>query len=454
MNQTIFITNIGNRNIKYKGEKIETSKFRAITQKIYENIDTEEPFVSIEILENYIGQSNIDTIYIIVTNQNDPKFNYQDTYFEGLIIKSILEKNNPFGVKLLEVNENPTDEHVIFNILSKFLKEIKVAHPVCNIIYNDAGGTPQLKSVIRTLIEFYFDKGQYAFYYVDQNNNKREIEKSNHNKYEFLKLALEFCNKYHFDAAVDVLEKIETKDMPKYITRYVNFTADRFNFNRENVKANTKEFNSPNSPLNEFYYYGTGKTGGEILPNLPLSDKEKSDIFEIAAICQIFFKTGNYTLGVATYYRLIEELSISLVKLYNKSEKYNFNRTGDQDRFMAQYVEEIKMIYPDIASQFGLPFQLAFCAIKYSDHSTKQLINTIQKTVSHFNTDRNKGINLLRNRCFIAHKNNSITLDSINKEVPDFLSSLLPVIFNSLNMPKDNIYDMHNKMILQLIMKI
>ena len=86
--KTVLISNIGNRNIKYKGEEIpvKEKQFKTLTKYYWNDIDNLIENISIEILPNHINE-NVEKIYLFVTNQKDEKFNHQDTLYEGLIIQ-------------------------------------------------------------------------------------------------------------------------------------------------------------------------------------------------------------------------------------------------------------------------------------------------------------------------------------------------------------------------------
>jgi len=112
--------------IQYQLEKQGT--FREITKYLLENWekyqDRIKPIIIGKLIEDY--QAKIDTVYLIVTNQEGvalPKYCSKDSLYSGEVIKKYLEKNYNFKVKIFkqgQQNENPSDFEEMFTWWQKF----------------------------------------------------------------------------------------------------------------------------------------------------------------------------------------------------------------------------------------------------------------------------------------------------------------------------------------------
>ncbi|MGI0480844.1 hypothetical protein ACN4EE_08635 [Geminocystis sp. CENA526] len=102
--------------------------FREVTQYLLENWevyqDKIKPIIIGKLVEDY--QAKIDTVYLIVTNQEgvaSPRYCEKDSLYSGEVIKKYLEKNYNFKVKIFkqgQKNENPSDFEEMFKWWQNF----------------------------------------------------------------------------------------------------------------------------------------------------------------------------------------------------------------------------------------------------------------------------------------------------------------------------------------------
>ena len=97
----IVLANIGNRNLKFKGEtyfsKTHGSTFREWTKNLLDNFEENKPLLTINILNDLLDSLNgeIEQVILFPSNQINEEKQDQDTIFEGEILhKLIKEKYN------------------------------------------------------------------------------------------------------------------------------------------------------------------------------------------------------------------------------------------------------------------------------------------------------------------------------------------------------------------------
>jgi hypothetical protein len=181
--------------------------------------------------------------------------------------------------------------------------------------------------------------------------------------------------------------------------------------------------------------------------------QNRRTVFEIASICQFYFIREQYTLAVATFYRLSEEICQCFVE-----EKTGLNLTQSTDRelFENRFAIGLENYVPkNSKAKYGLPLLLAFCHKKSKDTLAQLIFDSLLKTCSIVN-GKKTGMNTLRNQCWLAHENQAIKKQDIEKEVPDFFNSkgTLNAIFTLLRLPKENVFITSQRELLQLFAQI
>jgi hypothetical protein len=445
----ILISNIGNRNIRYKGEEIPVKQFKDLTGLYWNNFDDHEQFITIQIIQNHINE-DVEKIYLFVTDQEDPDFNYQDTIFEGYILQKMLSEIYGIKIELMVFNGNPADENEMVEEFGRHIRHIIKDHPDSLIVYNDAGGTTQMKQVVKDMLTYYLPKAKYEIVYTNKNDNKKIIERVYNQKYTLLTIAKQLCNEYAYDSAARVIGYIPSKaGLPTHIRLYCQFARFRMNFQYADAISllSNPKFQSSNLLIN--YLEKQVPEGAIDFGDLTI--RSRFDVFEIASICQLYFQLKNYTLGVATFYRLCEEICTSFI---TDSGEYNLSKKTGREKFVADNKFEAIRSFPalDSNTSFGLPILMAYTYI-HSHGKLKSLVKLLIPTCSHINGS-NRGLNTLRNQSFLAHDNKPITGAIINTEVKNFLNTIRPQIDQALGLPGINIYDQMNKELEKMFMQV
>jgi hypothetical protein len=439
----ILITNIGNRNILYKNQIIENTVFRVETERIWQNFDSEKQLITIQIIPNHID-SETEKIILVSTSQENPAYNFQDTLFEGKILKLLLETSYNIPVMIENFEGNPTDENQIFPFYSQLLHKLIHEKKDIQVVFNDAGGTPQMKLAAKELLAYYLLNEQYKIVYSDQNDEKREIQRLFKNKYLLLKIAQNFVNEFNYHAAFKIIEQIDSgAGITDNLKIQVWLASKRINFELKEIELVLQKNNSLNRPQRKLYEPVITKNAPKNSIGFePFNSHSRLSIFEIASICQLYFHSLNYTLGIATYYRFCEEF---FQRYARNASRYDLTRGGERSRFLDENNDELARALNELIpgrefyKTYGLPALMLFAWINGSDE-IKKITALFMQTISLFRQNQFEGIDLLRNQCFLAHKNNSVTEEMIQRIEPEFLSRLLPAIFEAVHMPAENIY--------------
>ncbi|OFX30466.1 MAG: hypothetical protein A2X08_05520 [Bacteroidetes bacterium GWA2_32_17] len=437
--EKILISNIGNRNLHFKDIEISINEFKILTQTYWNDFDSYKKHISLQIIKNHID-GQVEKIYLIVTNQQDEKHNYQDTIFEGMIMQKMILENYNIPVQLIEFNGNPSDENTLFEKLENELKKVFKAHPEHHFIFNDAGGTTQMKQVCKELLAYFVPSERYKIVYSNKSDEKKVIERFFSNKFTLLKTALRFAEHYRYSEALDIVNQIPVQaNVPNSIRWWLKVADARKMFNREQLKSFVKLADFPLKEKQIIQQYAQCIIPDACVQFTEFKKKHRADIFEIASLCQLYFKQKEYSIGVLTYYRLVEET----VSDFCSSLKYDTDNPNAREKIAEQIYNKYKNKYPLLSPEWGLPLQVVI-GLEESKLPLQNLFNLFKKTISFFNTDNNKGINILRNQCYLVHRRQAITEDKINEHCPDFLEQILPDIFKQLDMPKQNIYEKMN----------
>ena len=452
---TILIAALGNRNLLLDGKEISKDDFRTTTREIYEALKDEpeniENRLSLNIIPAVI-ENNEEKVYLMATDQKDDHFKKQDTLFEAEIVKHILEKHYHLPTNILTYEGNPTVEEEVYEKIPELLRKIFRENPDAKIYrYNDAGGTPQVKAVIKDLLEFYLPAEKREVKYVTPDGNKIDITAGVYQqKYTLLRAARQFVNEYEYASAKKVLLEIPDRTLSGDLSLWLEFAESLRDMNHENLKEIIKN-PVAQKPLKKFIepfkQYHTPDTFCSFLNKDSLPNDRVFGFYTIASKCDAYLRKEDYTLFTALYYRLCEEfaeLCIKLLwpefKLDNKAERNNF----------AQWIcDQYSHKYPNLKPQYGTIILLI--ALMESENTSINHIASLFYSDMAFSENK-EGINTLRNKTYLAHKNKGVTRQGIEKINPQFFNHTYPEIFKALGMPEENMFDRINRKIEEVML--
>lgn len=464
----VLLACLGNRNIAYQGRYAEiyireeepekylvelprgrdAINFREFTQWLWEHYEEEKQHITLEIINEAIANLQQDgslaSVVLFTTDQPHSRAKFQDTVFEGYIVQKLIEERYGLPVLLYPYSGNPTQEDEIVAQLKPQLLEVYQQFADSAYVYHDAGGTPQMKAAIKMLMGYQLPRGKFKVSYSNQRGEYADKQNYYQKRYQSLTIGREFVKQYNYEAAREVLKMIgKPAKVSKALSEYVKLASYRKNFMAHRISQIDY---AHSSPLCVNYLSGTGNE--DAIPGQEFTAQNRSEIFELASISQLYFQQESYPLAVATFYRLIEEICRLRV-----SKDYPVESRHQREAFMKREKSFVFLAYEHLAEKSsaappGLPFLAAYVSL-VAQSPLQEAIKTIIPHISIINgTER--GINHLRNNTLLAHGRNYVDKGMINNECPNFLQRDLPRFFELLGMPEKNIYDQMNEEIIQL----
>jgi hypothetical protein len=215
----ILITNIGNRNIKYKGQvysKLESKEgcpaeqlsFRNWTKQLLDNYESEKENIQLNILDTVLNQTDFkpDRIIVVVSNQQDAAYIGQDTLYEGEIIKRILSKKYQIAdTELKELTDDVTSDNYLMQFYQKLYLELLQKFPEAHFVFCDAGGTGQQKTACKLMAEFILSDVQWKILYPKEDGSIEEKTQVEYRNIINKEQAIALVRKSQYEAALNVL---------------------------------------------------------------------------------------------------------------------------------------------------------------------------------------------------------------------------------------------------------
>lgn len=386
----------------------------------------------------------VQLIFIYTDQENaDERFRKNDTIEYAYILEKLIKEDFPtINVDNFLVFKEVTDLDYQFNQFESYLnrrgdknKVSLIDNDNINEIYLMAqGGIDQINTAITLKLIEHFPNLKLL---QKKEGEGKTIESSFPLTYRLSldkNIIKEFINENNYSAARKVilpLTKVDSQLRP--IKNCLTFLNNRINFQHQ---QNIGLLEQVQIDLSAEYLrnYKEKYPHHSFLIDLDIDKTNYFNTFEIASICQLFLKKGNFALGTLTYIRLVEELCKSLIY-----ELFNID--------LDNYHERLKLTLNENRLS-GIPDYLRYLEANCSSPSILNIVVSIIPTISHVNRDSTKGLNLLRNHVWLIHENKTIDKTIINGQCPNFLSTngdgIFDQIMKALNMPEENIYDSMN----------
>ena len=420
-------------------------------EKILRNYNVFKPHLKYPILKPSIEKILSDpqeklNVVFIATDQDGPetRFTLSDTIEYAYIIEKLIKEEYP-TVKCdnFIVNERVTDMDFQFKKFDNDVKNhlIDDDKKIEKIYLMAQGGIDQINMAITLkMIEHFPD-----LILLQKNEGEKEANESSFAlTYRFSlesRKIREFIKENNYSAARKIILPLtKSNNQLKPIKNCFSFLDNRINFkHQQNISLLNQV--TIDLPLQYIDNYKQNFPPQLFLNELDIERANFFYTFEIASICQLYFKKGNFSLGTLTFIRFVEELSKSLI-----SELFDID--------LNNYNERIQILASE-NRQPGIPDYLNYINENCANSTILKIIEAIKPTISIVNGERNKGINLLRNHVWLIHENNTIDKSILNGHCQNFITSngdgVFDQIMKALNMPEENIYDsMNNELLLKL----
>ncbi|MDR1403387.1 MAG: hypothetical protein LBJ60_06770 [Tannerellaceae bacterium] len=469
----ILLTNIGNRNIRYKKqlyfEQIESkSSFRDWTKNIWDNFDSENENIELNILDTVLKQDGFhpDKVFIIVSNQvNNPQFNKQDTLYEGEIIQRLIRRDYQIEeVELREFTDDVTNENDLLKFYQQFYIEIISQYGEADFVFCDAGGTGQQKTAAKIMAEFMFPDGKWKILYPREDGSIEEKSQIEYRNIINKEQAIALVRKNKYEAALNILSGNVDKITDNSCFNIIAFTYFRIKKDLKRTKRIWETGNSiqnRNDGLIMSALFPYKRAYSEILYDL--FEKKYLFLSESLLIAYHNLLTENYQesiLEFAVFYEEFIRQSRSKIEgeiriIIGESKNKNKNKNTitrwieyDKRNFLAtrQYAERKCM--EKAYDYTSIP--LAIHIIDEQDFFpelqplAKKLLPYLDFTYSPYKEGKQNAVRDVRNK--VAHEGKYIDKNVLAKELP-YYGQLLKECLYEWGLPQEDIYEQLNAII-------
>ena len=476
----ILIANIGSRNLKStrNGAKAqdladafskadfpqfypdgERFNFRACTAYLADlaNLPAFAEELVIEIftkdtllLTSSTAAPRIQDVYLITSDQDEPKHRHSDTLHVGEIIQQLRARIGVAQVTLLRYEGNPADEAALFAALPELLRPVLKMHEGETIRFCDAGGTSQQKSVVKELLRYYVPPGKLEIRYPpnDPAAEVRDVNSPLHDKYVQLRVAKRFVEAYDYAGALRALADVEIGDS---LMGSLLVAKHRKTFDLDSARCDAQNYGIPESAAILHRYLNDEPPVKAVNFPLDLPATDRRHILELGALVELHLRQKDYPLAIALYFRLCEQLGQSFKR--NKALNIPSELAKPEVQQKINDLTHIEVV--DKKKDAGVP---ALLGVAYALGSSefRSVVKLIAPTINILNRHYTNGLNTIRNQSFFAHQPEAVTLARIEgkKGCPGFVgpTGRAEKILRALGVPTgpNSVYDQMNDALLHL----
>lgn len=352
------MTNIGNRNIIYKGksyaEHNDNINFLDWSYNLLENYIHYKDDLDINIFKPLLRpENNIESILILYSDQS--KLNTrtnQDTIYEAKIIKQILIDKYQYkdkDIELLPIKVKVVDNGALMKDYRSKLIQIR-RREFSKLIICDAGGTAQQKMALKIMAEYILENNQYEIKYTEDNNIVSDVSINEYRKILDDEQSIKLMHHGQFYEALRILgfENLNqsSSDVKINLLKYLHFR-----FNNNPIKAKEAISRAVNVKMPPLVLNYINRCADSDL--IELSDYFGTPIFIL--LIDKFYKVLFYR-SIHLYSECILALSQFYEFLFSESVKridpiYNFGQNitrGHSDEQIQNLNEFISQSYPDL----------------------------------------------------------------------------------------------------------
>lgn len=475
----VIISNIGNRNITFDGkmyneifpskESQQHTTFRKFTFDLLKNNGDSEYLINplyrerigLNIIQLLIDKYREDTKLIVLCSSNQKGSHNQDTVYEALIMKELIEDQYGIPVEIREINCSVINSNLLMKRYRQILSWLIRNYDSCFFHICDAGGTPQQKFSLKLITEFLLGEDRYKVEYVKPNNTIEEMPPIEYRNIIARMQAESLIKLCDFDAALALFNSSakEAGDASgtNYFQRFISIGSYVFrnNYRRaanltKNLKNHYFEKYSFLSSLSNLEPFGNFDLFSEII--------DKKEFFyccEKLSRAQYFFRIGKYSDSILNFSIFYETyLNAALLK------RFDVSKTSSYEEKMKVVYKNIVNDFPEIEKEFELsrvssiPFKLVVLEKVTIPKSHYEFISLIKPHISGIpgnesgNFGNIKTVNYVRNK--IAHEGLEVNQDYIDNKLA-YYGTLIDSISNLFELPSMNFYDSLNKAIISLM---
>jgi len=319
----ILISNIGTRDVQYKGQSIDKDRLREISKNLLENYKSEKNSISFPIIKPFLDRfsDKLKGLYIFTTNQPPGENNrISDTLYFGQIIEKWITESYSIPIELFECNINPTNYEQIFrNFTPFFTVKGNIFEQTEKRIISLSGGTPQMNGALYVIISSFFPQDN-EFYNVYQ-GELIPIEHENTINKAFLRNAcIELLKIHDYQSIIKLLDQyniqrynIKNKEI---LLNLLFYAHSRKNFDFKKADESIKKVLEI-IPSSEHYQFEHRIVGDLIKDPIGL-------IKELYWKIEICYVIDDYLALIALLFRLEESILLQTINYFFKEDLIHF----------------------------------------------------------------------------------------------------------------------------------
>jgi len=483
----ILITNIGNRNIKYKGQvysKLESKEgcpaeqlsFRNWTKQLLDNYESEKENIQLNILDTVLNQTDFkpDKIIIVVSNQQDPAHNGQDTLYEGEIIKRMLSENYQItDTELKELTDDVTNENYLMRFYQKLYLELLQEFSKAHFVFCDAGGTGQQKTACKLMAEFILSDAQWKILYPKEDGSIEEKTQVEYRNIINKEQAIALVCKSQYEAALNVLGGDIHANSDNKVFLLLSFA--HFRIRRVSQQArmiwDNKSLPYRNEPCIKSACFPKERKHSEKLLN-SLSEKSYLELSELLYVAYHYYRIENYIDSLLSFAVFYETYIDKCLRLLDNEIKKNFSaKVGKKTGELTEaFLKSEETLFPktvkhaqaalknsDTVSDYkSVPLAIHLISEQDILCELRELAMILTPYLDFSKPDYNKdrkednSIRSIRNK--LAHEGVYINREELSIRSPQY-GCLLKKCLEACGLPMEDVYEQMNRIIEEQIRK-
>lgn len=459
----ILLSNVGNRNITYKGETYDYKKFKMTfkewTFELLNNFQDEKEFIKLNIINDLIDEIQVDTSHVILfySNQIKETKQDQDTLYEAQLMKYLIEEKYPtIEVRLEEIQCKVTNNDELLKKYRAKLKALRKEFVHHQFVICDAGGTAQQKASLKIMSEFLLNENSFIVKYVNPDGILEDVKQIEYRKIIVSEQVKAFIDKGEYKAALNlwgINNPLDSQSVKGNFERLLCFAYFRYNNYYEAISQITYKisFLELNPDIIEYKQKSTLITLCEW--SKILSSEVLFKVGEYLEILKFQWLKGRMSDAILSISKTFEYLINALIE-----QKYGYRLTDPTNygKELNRLSKEAKVRFPNVALAFsdedikqGLPFLIAV-AENIEFEPAQQLLSFLKKYISNGvnwkfapNDSKTLAINTLRNK--IAH-NGKYVDEMFIKEYLPYLDSFLSLLFDSFSIEESYFEELNQRL--------
>ncbi len=348
----ILISNIGTRDVQYKGQIIEKKQIREYGKKLLDNYEIEKNNLSFPILKPFLDRFSIKLkgVYIFTTNQPPgDKNRISDTLFFGQIIEKWIEESYSIPIERFESKINPTDYEQIYTDFTPFFtKNGNIFERAEKRIISLSGGTPQMNGALYVIISSFFPQNN-EFYNVFNGELVPIKHENTINKVFLRNASIELLKIHDYQSIIRILDQYNIQQFNiknnEILLGLLTYAHSRKNFDFKRADEAIQKMLTL-IPSSEHYRFEDWLVG-DIVKN------PKDLIKELYWKIEVCYINDDYLAVIALLFRLEESILFQWLNYFFKEDLLNFyNAAWSKEGDKSPEEENFKLSNPMVYSSF------------------------------------------------------------------------------------------------------